>query len=79
MGRRRKRVVRLPKKSLPKVFLCPKCGDNAVRVSMGGKDLSATVACGKCGLKAEIQLAPKDQAIDAYCKFTDKFYSKALV
>ncbi len=79
MGRRRKRVIRLPRKSLPRVFLCPKCGENAVRVNMGGKDMPATVACGRCGLKAEIQLSPQDQAIDIYCKFTDRFYSKELV
>lgn len=33
----------------------------------------ATVNCGKCNLKAEFPTAPVDQAIDIYCKFTDKF------
>lgn len=71
--------MRLPKRSLPKVFLCPKCGEDAVRVAMGGKELLAIATCGKCGLRAEIQTSPKDQQVDIYCKFTDKFYAKELV
>lgn len=71
--------MRLPKKSLPKVFLCPKCGEDAVRVTMGGKEAPAIATCGKCGLRAEVQTSPQDQPVDVYCKFTDKFYTKELV
>jgi len=78
MGRRRRKVVKLPKKKLPKTFLCPKCGEEAVRVIME-KAAPAIVMCGKCGLKAEISVSPQDQLVDLYCKFTDKFYSGALV
>ena len=79
MGRRKRKVVRLPKRSLPKIFLCPKCGEDAVKVTMDGKEVPAIVACGKCGLKAEIQVSLQDQPVDIYCKFTDKFYAKELV
>ncbi len=79
MGRRRRKIVRLPKRSLPKVFLCPKCGEDAVRVIMGGKEATAVATCGKCGLRAEIQTNPNDEPVDVYCKLTDKFYAKELV
>ena len=78
MGRRKRKVVRLPRKRLPKTFLCPKCGEEAIRVSME-KDANATVICGKCGLKAEIVSSPQDQPVDLYCKFNDKFYAGELV
>jgi transcription elongation factor Elf1 len=78
MGRRKRKIVRLPKKKLPKTFLCPKCGEEAVRVTME-KTLPAKVMCGKCGLKLDISASPQDQLVDLYCKFTDKFYSGDLV
>ena len=78
MGRRKRKVVRLPKKKLPKTFLCPKCGEDAVNVIID-KTVPATVMCGKCGLKTEVPVSPQDQAVDLYCKFTDKFYSGELV
>jgi transcription elongation factor Elf1 len=40
---------------------------------MEKKKNTATVICGKCKLTDEFPLAPVDQAIDIYCKFTDKF------
>ena len=78
MGRRKRKVIRLPKKKLPKIFLCPKCGEEAVNVVIR-KAVSTLVICGKCGLKAEIPVSPQDQAVDLYCKFTDRFYSGELV
>ena len=78
MGRRKRKVIRLPQKKLPKTFLCPKCGEEAVRVTLD-KILPAKVMCGKCGLKLDIPASPQDQFVDLYCKFTDKFYSGDLV
>ncbi len=40
MGRRRKKVVHIPKKRLPKFFSCPKCGHPQPRAE----------ACRRCGL-----------------------------
>jgi len=79
LGRRKRKIVRLPKRRLPKIFLCPKCGEDAVKVTMGRKEVSAAVVCGKCGLRAEIPVSPQDQPVDLYCEFTDKFYAKELV
>jgi transcription elongation factor Elf1 len=73
MVRRKRNIVRSLRKQIPKIFSCPKCGVIAVNVVMVKKKHIATVNCGKCNLKAEFPTAPVDQAIDIYCKFTDKF------
>jgi transcription elongation factor Elf1 len=74
MGRRRRKVVKIPKKQLPRIFLCPQCGQKAVKVTMEKGQGSALVQCGGCGLKAQFSVSPAMQPIDVYCKFTDNYY-----
>jgi transcription elongation factor Elf1 len=74
MGRRRKKVVRIPKKHLPKLFSCPRCGKESIRVEIMRGQGRATVACGSCGLKDEFPVKPAQGEIDVYCTFTDKIY-----
>ena len=74
MGRRRRKVVHIPKKRLPRLFSCPKCGKETVRVEIYRDQKRAIVACGGCGVKEEFTIKLAQGEIDVYCMFTDKFY-----
>ena len=63
MGRRRRKVVHIPKKHLPKFFSCPRCGK-----------AHAIVRCSTCGLKEEFGIKPAQGEVDVYCMFTDSVY-----
>jgi transcription elongation factor Elf1 len=78
MGRRRTKVVKIPKKKLPKIFTCPKCGEDSVRIMLERENSKALVKCGndKCNLQDEIAISRAEEAIDAYCRFSDRFYSE---
>ena len=74
MGRRRKKVVHIPKKKLPKFFSCPKCGKETVRVEILRDESRAIVGCSSCGLQEEFPIKPAQGEVDIYCMFTDKVY-----
>ncbi len=78
MGRSRRRVVKIVKKKLPKVFDCPKCGENSVRVSLD-KNGRALVQCGTCGLRDEFNVTSSHEEVDVYCKFIDELNKKSLL
>jgi len=75
MGRRRKKVVHIPKKKLPKFFSCPKCGKETVRVEIFREEGGRSIAqCSSCGLKEEFQIRPAQSEVDVYCMLTDRIY-----
>ncbi|KYH39181.1 MAG: hypothetical protein AYL28_001120 [Candidatus Bathyarchaeota archaeon B23] len=74
MGRRRRKVVKVVRKKLPVFFLCPRCGKNAVRVTINKKVGSVTVICGFCNLSASFDMASTMAPVDAYCLFVDNYY-----
>lgn len=79
MGRRRRKVLRTSKRSLPKVFSCPKCGVVAVRITSQedetSHDFITVVACGNsnCRLRREFRFATEKPDIDVYNTFVDDF------
>jgi len=75
MGRRRRKVIRMPKKKLPSVFLCPRCGREAIKIEIKRNSENAIVKCGSCGLVAEIPKKERLEAVDIYCMFIDNYYS----
>ncbi len=72
MGRRRRRVVHVVKKTLPKVFTCPNCGMVSVRLQP--KEETTIISCGSCGTSQEISSRGKEP-IDIYNEFVDRFNS----
>ncbi|MEM2937380.1 MAG: transcription elongation factor 1 family protein [Candidatus Bathyarchaeia archaeon] len=74
MGRRRRKVVRIPKKRLPKFFSCPICGKETVRVELFRDEGRAIVSCSSCGAREEFPIKSALAEIDVYCMFTDKIY-----
>ncbi len=75
MGRRRKKVVHIPKKHLPKFFSCPRCGKETVRVEISRDDGHAIAQCSSCGLNEEFQVKPAQGEVDVYCMLTDRVYA----
>jgi transcription elongation factor Elf1 len=75
MGRRRRRVAKVVKKKLPKIFICPACGEESVRVNLKGQSGKAIIQCGSCKIKDEFEVLSSTGIVDVYCKFTDRYRS----
>lgn len=73
-GRKRKKVVKRIKKTIPKIFACPNCGEKTLSVFINRDEGKATIKCGRCNIMDEISLAGVEEAVDAYGKFVDRYY-----
>ncbi|RLE80761.1 MAG: hypothetical protein DRJ51_05210 [Thermoprotei archaeon] len=80
MGRRRKsrkRVLLKPRKTIPKIFTCPQCGQKAVKVTLRElnelKEKIVLVKCGVCGLEATFKYNSVFQPVDYYHRLVDKY------
>lgn len=74
MGRRRRKVVKIVRRTLPEFYLCPRCGKNTVKATINKKRGQVVVVCGNCGLNAVLPVQPQMATVDAYCLFVDRFY-----
>ena len=77
MGRRRRKIVHIPKRRLPKFFSCPRCGKETVRVEIFRDEGRSMVGCSSCSLQEEFQIKPAQGEVDVYCLFTDKVYGSS--
>jgi transcription elongation factor Elf1 len=76
LGRKRRKVIKITKRRLPKVFSCPQCGMASIRVDIKPEEVSK-IACGSCGLTWEkVGVSKKKEAIDLYNEFIDQFMTK---
>lgn len=80
MGRRksRRRIKLRPRRTLPKLFQCPRCGSVGVSVITDKNSRLAQVRCVTCGLSAEFEYREFYQPVDYYAKFLD-VYESSLV
>jgi len=76
VGRKRQKVIKVMKRKLPELFMCPKCGKNTMKVNVDRKHGTTLVVCGDCGLKEEFHTADRVEPIDIYCIFIDQFYAR---
>lgn len=75
MGRRKTRkVIKREPKRLPKVFRCPRCGEQSVVVDLDRQLSRGKIKCGRCQLSAELPIHALTQMIDVYAKFLDLYY-----
>jgi transcription elongation factor Elf1 len=74
MGRRRRKIPKPYKRSLPNVFICPKCGQISVRAWYEEPDM-VRVVCGnvECGFRFEHVYERRPEVIDVYNMAVDKY------
>ncbi len=75
MGRRRKKVEKVVRRTLPELFLCPRCGKNTVKANINKKKGYAVVVCSNCNLSSTFEHSRQMAEVDAYCRFVDGFYA----
>lgn len=82
-SRKKRRVIKIIKKSLPKVFLCPNCGMSSIRIKLQLDDFIVT--CGSCDLTPSDRWLldkklnlKKKEPVDIFNEFVDDYMSGGL-
>ena len=76
MGRRRRKAVKIVRRKLPELFLCPRCGKNTVKATINKDKAQVFVICSNCSLNATFQSKPQMREVDAYCLLVDRYYGE---
>jgi transcription elongation factor Elf1 len=73
MGRKRRKVIKIFKKTLPKILSCPRCGNISLILDRSSED-TATIKCGVCKLNVQYPAPKRRETIDIYNEFVDKVH-----
>ena len=77
MGRRsRKKVVKVYKPKILKIFTCPVCGSKSLNILIDKKNLKARARCPTCGLDWETNVKSYEEKIDIYHRLFDEYIDK---
>ncbi len=69
-------MVKIVRRTLPELYLCPRCGKNTVKASINKSTSMATVICSSCSLRSSFAAKSNMVSVDAYCIFVDHFYGQ---
>ncbi len=72
MGRKRRKVIKIFKRTLPKILACPRCGSISLVVERASEE-KVKIKCGTCKLLYEYPVTKKKEDIDVYNEFVDMF------
>jgi transcription elongation factor Elf1 len=75
-GRKRKKVVKRMKKTIPKIFACPSCGEKTLTININRTEGIASIKCGRCNIDDSVSVSRVEEAVDAYGKFIDRYYGQ---
>ena len=78
MGRKRRKVIKVFKKTLPKILACPVCGNISLIVDRVS-DESVKIKCGTCKLSYEYSASKHKENIDIYNEFVDKINRDEII
>jgi transcription elongation factor Elf1 len=74
VGRRRKKEEKVLRRTLPEMYLCPRCGKNTVKAVINRKKERVVIICSNCRLSGTVPYQPNTTEVDAYCSFVDRYY-----
>jgi len=70
--RRKKKVIKIYKPKIPKVFICPVCGSQSLNIEIDRKHGVAIAKCGICGLEWSTIVKQYEEKIDIYHRLFDE-------